>query len=91
MVVATAVPAKAPMKLNAVAMRIAQPGDRARVATEVRYRLDGQEVVVETHEPTKLLHELTGRALAEGKELESLEVRRPTLEAIYLSLTGSDE
>jgi hypothetical protein len=35
MVVATAVPAKAPMKLNAVAMRIAQPGDRARVATEV--------------------------------------------------------
>jgi ABC-2 type transport system ATP-binding protein len=63
----------------------------ARVATEVRYRLDGQEVVVETHEPTKLLHELTGRALAEGKELESLEVRRPTLEAIYLSLTGSDE
>jgi ABC-2 type transport system ATP-binding protein len=63
----------------------------ARVATEVRYRLDGQEVVVETHEPTKLLHELTGRALADGKELESLEVRRPTLEEIYLSLTGSDE
>jgi len=63
----------------------------ARVATEVRYRLDGREVVVETHEPTKLLHELTGRTLAEGKELDSLEVRRPTLEEIYLSLTGSDE
>ena len=63
----------------------------ARVATEVRYRLDGREVVVETREPTKLLHELTGQALAEGKELESLEVRRPTLEEIYLSLTGSDE
>jgi ABC-2 type transport system ATP-binding protein len=63
----------------------------ARVATEVRYRLDGQEVVVETSEPTKLLHELTGQALAEGKELESLEVRRPTLEEIYLSLTGSEE
>jgi ABC-2 type transport system ATP-binding protein len=63
----------------------------ARVATEVRYRLDGQEVVVETNEPTKLLHELTGQALAAGKELESLEVRRPTLEEIYLSLTGSEE
>jgi ABC-2 type transport system ATP-binding protein len=63
----------------------------ARVATEVRYRLDGRNVVVETHEPTKLLHELTGQALAEGKELDSLEVRRPTLEEIYLSLTGSDE
>ncbi len=63
----------------------------ARVATEVRYRLDGKDVVVETHEPTKLLHELTGQALAEGKELESLEVRRPSLEEIYLSLTGGDE
>ena len=63
----------------------------ARVATEVRYRLDGDEVMVETYEPTKLLHELTGRALAEGKELESLEVRRPTLEEIYLSLTEADE
>jgi ABC-2 type transport system ATP-binding protein len=63
----------------------------ARGATEVRYRLDGEDVVVETQEPTKLLHELTGQALAEGKELESLEVRRPSLEEIYLSLTGSDE
>ncbi len=62
----------------------------ARVATEVRYRLDGKDVVVETHEPTKLLHELTGQALAEGKELEALEVRRPTLEEIYLSLTGDE-
>ena len=29
--------------------------------TEVRYRRDGQDVVVRTHEPTKLLHELTRR------------------------------
>jgi ABC-2 type transport system ATP-binding protein len=62
----------------------------ARVATEVRYRLDGRDVVVETHEPTRLLHELTGTAIAEGKELEELEVRRPTLEEIYLSLTDGD-
>jgi ABC-2 type transport system ATP-binding protein len=62
----------------------------ARVATEVRYRLDGKDVVVETHEPTKLLHELTGQALSEGKELEALEVRRPTLEEIYLTLTGDE-
>ena len=39
MVVATAVPANAPMKLNAVAMRMAQPGDRARVATDVAIEL----------------------------------------------------
>jgi ABC-2 type transport system ATP-binding protein len=61
-----------------------------RVATEIRYRRDGQEVLVETHEPTKVLHELTGEALARGAELEGLEVRHPTLEEIYLELTGDD-
>jgi len=59
--------------------------------TEIRYRLDGREVVLTTTEPTRLLHELTGKALAEGRELEDLRVRRPTLEEIYLSLTGEDE
>ena len=39
MVLATAVPANAPMKLNAVAIRIAQPGDSARVATDVAIEL----------------------------------------------------
>ena len=59
--------------------------------TEVRYRRNGQEVVVRTTEPTKLLHELTEQALAEGRELESLTVRRPTLEDVYLTLTGDDD
>jgi ABC-2 type transport system ATP-binding protein len=58
-----------------------------RVATEIRYRLNGREVLVETHEPTKVLHELTGEALARGGELDGLQVRRPTLEEIYLELT----
>jgi ABC-2 type transport system ATP-binding protein len=61
-----------------------------RVATEIRYQVDGREVLVETHEPTKTLHELTGEALARGAELERLQVRRPTLEEIYLELTGGD-
>ena len=58
-----------------------------RVATEIRYRQDGREVLVETHEPTKMLHQLTGEALARGDELDGLQVRRPTLEEIYLELT----
>src|SRR6266511_3543761 len=58
------------------------------VATEIRYRRDGHELVVETREPTRVLHELTGQALADGVELEGLQVRRPTLEEIYLELTG---
>jgi ABC-2 type transport system ATP-binding protein len=56
--------------------------------TEIRYRQNGQEVVVRTGEPTRLLQQLTTEALAEGRELEGLSVRRPTLEDVYLSLTA---
>ncbi len=59
-------------------------------ATEIRYRRDGELVVVETEEPTRVLHELTGEALAAGTALEELEVRRPTLEEIYLTLTEEE-
>jgi ABC-2 type transport system ATP-binding protein len=59
--------------------------------TEIRYRSNGEDVVVSTHEPTRVLHELTAKALAEGAELENLSVRRPTLEETYLALTGSEE
>jgi ABC-2 type transport system ATP-binding protein len=62
----------------------------AALATEIRYRRDGHDVVVETREPTRVLNELTAQALAEGRELEGLEVRRPTLEDVYLSLTGDE-
>jgi ABC-2 type transport system ATP-binding protein len=58
--------------------------------TEISYRRDGEEVVVSTHEPTRVLHELTAQALAEGRELESLSVRRPTLEEVYLALTEEE-
>jgi ABC-2 type transport system ATP-binding protein len=60
-------------------------------ATEVRYRRNGEEVVMQTEEPTKLLHELTSRAIAAGHELEGLEVRRASLEDVYLSLTKEEE
>jgi ABC-2 type transport system ATP-binding protein len=59
--------------------------------TEVRYRLNGQDVVIRTTEPTALLHQLTEQALAEGRELEGLTVRRPTLEDVYLALTGDED
>jgi ABC-2 type transport system ATP-binding protein len=58
------------------------------VETEIRYRLNGDEIVERTREPTRRLNELTGLALAEGLELEGLEVRRPTLEDVYLELTS---
>jgi ABC-2 type transport system ATP-binding protein len=58
--------------------------------TEIRFRRDGQEVVLRTEEPTRILHELTAEALAAGQELEALEVRRPSLEEVYLSLTQEE-
>jgi ABC-2 type transport system ATP-binding protein len=62
----------------------------AVAATEIRYRRNGREVVLQTEEPTRVLHELTTRALAENRELEGLVVRRPSLEEIYLSLTEEE-
>jgi ABC-2 type transport system ATP-binding protein len=60
------------------------------VETEIRYRSGGEDVVLRTHEPTRVLHELTAEALAAGRELEELEVRRPTLEEVYLQLTAGE-
>ena len=63
---------------------------RSIPATEIRYRRDGREVVLQTEEPTRVLHELTAEALAAGTELDGIEVRRPTLEDIYLALTQEE-
>jgi ABC-2 type transport system ATP-binding protein len=59
--------------------------------TEIRYRRGGEQVVIETGDPTRVLHELTAKAVADGHELDHLEVRRPTLEDVYLGLVGEDE
>ena len=53
---------------------------------EIRYREDGRDVVIETDEPTRLLAELTGSRGGRGRELDSLEVVRPSLEDVYLDL-----
>jgi ABC-2 type transport system ATP-binding protein len=72
---------------------IGRPGELtgALPPTEIRYRQDGREVVLRTEEPTRVLNELTQTALAEGRELDALEVRRPSLEEVYLSLTDEED
>jgi ABC-2 type transport system ATP-binding protein len=45
---------------------------------------------VRTTEPARTLHELTGWALRQGVELHSLEVSRPSLEDVYLEITGGE-
>jgi ABC-2 type transport system ATP-binding protein len=64
-------------------------GDTRR--TEIRYLKDGEQIVIETDDPTRVLNELTSQALAAGRELPHLEVRRPSLEDVYLELVGDEE
>jgi ABC-2 type transport system ATP-binding protein len=58
--------------------------------------LDSAAVVVDrtveltTDDPTRTLHELTGWALERGVRLDDLEVSRPTLEDVYLAITGGE-
>jgi ABC-2 type transport system ATP-binding protein len=74
-------------------VRIGTPAELigSAAAVEIRYRDNGRNVVLETDEPTRVLHELTAAALAGGRELDGLEVRRPTLEDVYLELVGEEE
>jgi ABC-2 type transport system ATP-binding protein len=68
------------------------PADLTRTpATEIRYRRDGETIVIRTEEPTRVLAELTSQAVARGEELEGLEVRRPSLEDVYLELTSAEK
>jgi ABC-2 type transport system ATP-binding protein len=62
-------------------------GDRESQPATISYRLNGEEISMQTTTPVKTLHELTGRALERGEDLERLEVSRPTLEDVYLELT----
>jgi ABC-2 type transport system ATP-binding protein len=48
----------------------------------------GEPIERQTEDPTRLLHQLTGEALARGERLEELSVGRPTLEDVYLELTA---
>jgi ABC-2 type transport system ATP-binding protein len=77
---------------------------RDRAATRIRFRLpsevslpetfgsspsvSGGGIELSTEDPTRTLHDLTGWALEQELALESLEVTRPTLEDVYLEITG---
>ena len=75
---------------DGVIIREGSPADLTGgvVETQIRFKRDGREFIEHTKDPTRRLHELTTEALARGEELVELEVRRPTLEDVYLELTG---
>jgi ABC-2 type transport system ATP-binding protein len=78
-------------------------GDRNRARTRIRYRApvgatpphglfappgpDGYTEIT-PDDVARALHELTGWAIEQGLNLDELEVTRPSLEDVYLSLTG---
>ena len=80
---------------------------RDRMKARVRFRLPagapeppslGQaragangELEVRVDDPTRVVHELTGWALERGVEFEAFDVTRPSLEDVYLYLTGGEE
>ncbi|HUF02496.1 MAG TPA: ABC transporter ATP-binding protein [Gaiellaceae bacterium] len=76
--------------------RIARLGTPAELTqasgrVEIRFRLNGETSAIETDEPTRVLHDLTSKAIAAGHDLEHLEVRRPSLEDVYLELIGEED
>jgi ABC-2 type transport system ATP-binding protein len=68
------------------------PGELGAGAPRYRvaYRIGAEEHVHETADPTELLHRLTGEALARDERLDDLSVSRPSLEDVYLELTGEN-
>lgn len=54
-------------------------------------RLDGDNVELETKDPTRTLFELTSWAVQSGLSLDGLQVTRPSLEDVYLEITKEAE
>jgi ABC-2 type transport system ATP-binding protein len=81
-------------------------GGRAAMKTRIRFRLPADTTdtpglgetplpdgsfELSTDDATRTTHDLTGWALEGGVSFESLEVARPSLEDVYLELTGGEE
>lgn len=72
-------------------IRFRVAGDGATPPNLGQVRLDDGSFEIRAEDPTKPVHELTGWALAGGIDLEVLEVTRPSLEDVYLDITGGEE
>jgi ABC-2 type transport system ATP-binding protein len=66
-------------------------GGRETAESVITYRVDGTRHELRSGDPTTDLGELLDRARANGTQLDDLEVRRPSLEDIYLALVGETE
>ena len=69
-------------------IRFRLPAGMSMAELPVPVRQDEQHVVIETREPTQILHALTAWAVAKGVELSGLTVATRSLEDAYLDLVG---
>jgi ABC-2 type transport system ATP-binding protein len=76
-----------------VRFRLPQGVKPEQIGAEVEadVEVSGNTASFESSHPQRALYRLTGWAEREGFELEDLEVRRPSLEDVFLQLTGSGE
>jgi ABC-2 type transport system ATP-binding protein len=65
--------------------------DALRSACDVDPQVSGTEITLKTDHPQSTLFRLTGWAEAQHVELQGLEVTRPTLDDVFLELTGEAE
>ena len=82
-------------------------GGRDQMQTRIRFHVpDGRpppptvsgattqpdgSIEIRTEDPTRVVHELTAWALEQGYAFDPLEVTQPSLEDVYLDLTGGQE
>ena len=73
-------------------VRFRLPGGAAELPDSLKRltTITNDSVQIATEDPTRTLHELTGWALERGFSLHALEVTRPTLEDVYLEITGGE-
>lgn len=53
-------------------------------------RAEGSGWLIESANPLKTLHELAGALLQSGKHVRALELQQPSLESIFIQLTGAE-
>ena len=71
-------------------IRFRRPDGQPPPAVSGRIREAGEDLELRVADATQALHELTSWALDRGIELEGLQVSRPSLEDVYLDLTGGE-
>ncbi len=71
-------------------IRFRLPSDAGMPPVTGSVRSEDGSVEIRTREPARVLHELTGWAIEREVDLEGLQVTSPTLEDVYLELTGGE-